>query len=184
MDVYLSVMEAWKTAMITIDKVVSGMSHSVHEGSVLLGLAAWHIYPDLIVLGASSAEIKQNDALVYTGGIITIGLRGNHLESTGGVSWSLPLAYVRYYGDPVQAERSIDSDSSHVPMDQLLLVLLGELCRHWGIIGQEVKEAAKLIRAAWKCFVRGTYITKQKSYQNGQNGQNSRTFSENFKRLY
>jgi hypothetical protein len=62
---------------------------------------------------------------------------------------------VRYYGDPVQAEASISSDSSRVSMDQFLQVMLGALCTVWGLNGSEVKEAAKLIKLAWKCFLKG-----------------------------
>ena len=36
MDVYASVMQAWKTAMITMDKLVEGSSQSVQNGAVLL----------------------------------------------------------------------------------------------------------------------------------------------------
>lgn len=123
-----SVMNAWKTAMVTMDKLVVGIGHSVREGSVLLGLASWHLYPDMIVLGTSSTEIKQHDSLVSPGGVTTIGLQGLHQESTKGVYWSLPLAYVRYCGDPIQVEGSISSDSSRVSLDQFLQVMLGALC--------------------------------------------------------
>jgi len=71
----------------------------------------------MIVLGSNSTEVKQNDPVVNPGGIITIGLQGNNLESTRGVYWSLPLVYVRYYGDPLQSEGLISSDSSCVTMD-------------------------------------------------------------------
>jgi hypothetical protein len=165
MDVYVSVMTAWKNAMVTMDKLVVGMSHSVHEGSVLLGLAAWHLYPDMIVLSSSSTEVKQNDPLVNPGGIVTIGLQGLHPESTQGIYWSLPLAYVRFYGDPVQAEASVSSDSSRVSMEHFLQVMLGALCTVWGLTGSEVKEGAKLIKLAWKCFLRGLDSLPESSHK-------------------
>ena len=40
MDVYASVTQAWKTAMITMDKLVEGSSQSVLNGAVLLELSA------------------------------------------------------------------------------------------------------------------------------------------------
>ncbi|KAH8659209.1 hypothetical protein BGZ60DRAFT_120559 [Tricladium varicosporioides] len=156
MIVYQSVIQAWRTAMITIDKLIFGMGHSVREGSVLLGLAAWHIYPDMIVLGSRATEIRQNDPLVNPGGVITIGLQNMSEDSADGVHWSLPLAYVRYYGDPVQAEGSIRAESSRVTVDQFLQVILGALCMQWGLSGSSgIREGAKLIRAAWKCCLKG-----------------------------
>ena len=50
MNVYTSVMQAWKTAMTTMDKLIDGISHSIHNGAVLVGLSSWHLYPDLITL--------------------------------------------------------------------------------------------------------------------------------------
>ena len=34
---YNSVMAAWKTAMVTVNRILSGESHSVQDGAVLLG---------------------------------------------------------------------------------------------------------------------------------------------------
>jgi len=33
--------------------------------------------------------------------------------------------------------------------------MLGALCTSWGLNGSEVKEAAKLIKTAWRCFLNG-----------------------------
>ena len=59
MDVYASVMQAWNTAMINMDKLVEGSSQSVQNGAVLFGLSAWHLYPDLIVLGNVTVNTRQ-----------------------------------------------------------------------------------------------------------------------------
>lgn len=48
-------MQAWKTAIITMDQLVDGVSHSVSNGAVLLGLSAWHLRPNLIVLDGLAA---------------------------------------------------------------------------------------------------------------------------------
>lgn len=151
MDVYASVMQAWKTAMITMDKLVGGMGHSVQDGSVLLGLSSWHLYPDLIVLGKVTAETKQGDSLIAPGGIVTIGLQGVEAHQDRGVYWSLPLAHVRYYGDPIKAEGSITLDSSRASIDQLLLVALGSLIATWSSHGSTLKESLKLICLMWQC---------------------------------
>lgn len=151
MGVYASVMQAWKIAMITIDKLIGGMGHSVQEGSVLLGLSSWHLYPDLIILGKVTAETKQGDGLIAPGGIVTIGLQGVEANQDRGVYWSLPLAHVRYYGDPIQAEGSINLDSSRASVDQLLLVALGSLTATWSPHGSTLKESLKLICLMWQC---------------------------------
>jgi hypothetical protein len=40
MNVYASVMQAWKTAMTTMNKLMSGMRHSVQNESILLELSS------------------------------------------------------------------------------------------------------------------------------------------------
>lgn len=150
MDVYSSVMQAWKTAMVTMDKLVGGMGHSVQDGSVLLGLSSWHLYPDIIILGKVTAETKQGDSLIAPGGIVTIGLQGVEANQDRGVYWSLPLAHVRYYGDPIKAEGSITLDSSRASIDQLLLVALGSLIATWSPHGSTFKESLELISLMWQ----------------------------------
>ena len=149
MDVYASVMHAWKMAMITMDKLVGGMGHSVQDGSVLLGLSSWHLYPDMIILGKVTAETKQGDSLIAPGGIVTIGLQGVDGHQDRGVYWSLPLAHVRFYGDPVKAEGSITLDSSRVSIDQFLMVALGSLITSWSLHGSTLVDSLKLICQMW-----------------------------------
>lgn len=151
MDVYASVMHAWKTAMITMDKLVGGMGHSVQDGSVLLGLSSWHLYPDMLILGNVNAETKQDDNLIAPGGIVTIGLQGVDRHQDRGVYWSLPLAHVRFYGDPVKAEGSITLDSSRVSIDQLLMVALGSVLATWPIRGSTLEDSLQLISLMWRC---------------------------------
>ena len=155
MNVYTSVMQSWKTAMTTMDKLIDGISHSVHSGAVLLGLSSWHLYPDLITLGNSTAETRQKDPLIAPGGIVTIGLQIVEQDDRRGVYWSLPLAHVRYYGDPVVSERSINSDSSRISFDDLWIVTLGSLFALWKIEGSQVEAAAELIRMMWQNCVKG-----------------------------
>ena len=150
--VYTSVMEAWTTALTTMDKLVDGINHSVHNGAVLLGLSAWHLYPDLIVLGKSTANTKQNDPLVVPSGVVTLGLQGAEPENSRGVYWSLPLANVRYYGDPIITEGSVNSDQSRITIDDVWLVTLGSLFALWGQDGANTKDAAELVCCMWeKC---------------------------------
>ena len=156
MNVYTSVMQAWKTAMTTMNKLIDGISQSVHNGAVLLGLSSWHLYPDLITLGNNStAETRQEDPLIALGGTVTIGLQIVEQNDGPGVYWSLPLAHVRYYGDPVVSERSTNSDLSRIPFDDLWLVTLGSLFALWKAEGLKVEAAAELIRMMWQNCERG-----------------------------
>ena len=155
MNVYTSVMQAWKTAMTTLDKLINGISHSVHNGAVLLGLSSWHLYPDLITLGNSTAETRQKDPLIAPGGIVTIGLQIVEQDDGRGVYWSLPLAHVLYYGDPVVSERSINSDGSRISFDDLWLVTLGSLFAVWKTEGLLDEAAAELIRMMWQNCEKG-----------------------------
>ena len=149
-DVYTSVMQAWKTAMTTMDRLISGMGHSIQDGSTLLGLSSWHLYPDLVVLGNKTAEVKQKDSLVAPGGIVTIGLQGAQGADDCGVHWSLSLAHVHFYGDPVPAEGSISLSSSRVSLDEFLLVVFGSLISTWSPNASDVDEWARMLIAMWQ----------------------------------
>ncbi len=82
--------------MIAVEKLTQGMPHSIVDGSVLLALSAWHIYPDMSVLGKHSHFVRQDDSLVAQGGVLTLGLESALSTSddsiSNGVTWSLPLA--------------------------------------------------------------------------------------------
>ncbi len=155
MNVYASVMQAWKTAMTMMDKLVDGISHSVHDGAVLLGLSSWHLYPDLLVLGKVMADTRQRDPLISPGGMVTIGLQVAEPNDSRGVYWSLPLAHVRYYGDPVISERSMNSDSSRISIDDLWLVTLGSPFTLWKVEASRIKAAAQLIFMMWQNCEKG-----------------------------
>lgn len=73
-DTYNSVIEVWTVAMKTIQNLILGMPQKVTRGAVLVGLSAWHIYPDLNIVGPI-AHVRFNDELVGAGGVVTIGLQ-------------------------------------------------------------------------------------------------------------
>ena len=148
-DVYTSVIQTWMTAMTTLDKLIGGMGYSVQDGSVLLGLSSWHLYPDIIILGKVTKEMKQGDGLIAPGGIVTIGLQSVDAVHDRGVYWSLPLAHVRFYGDPIQSEGSVSLDSSRVSIDQLLLVALGSLMALWSGHAN-IKNSLQLLSIMWQ----------------------------------
>ena len=145
LDLSESVIDAWKTAMVTIDKIIAGEPQSVQIGAPLLGLASWHLYPDMIVFGKDKEvkDVKQKDRLIPSGGIMTLGIEDTRREGSG-IYWSLPLAHLRYYGDPVLCEASLHSSTSRVSIDQLIYVALGSVIRRWLADADDIEPAAKL----------------------------------------
>jgi hypothetical protein len=129
----------WDSSMVAIDKLIQGVAQSVENGAVLLGLSSWHIYPDILVLGRapSPVQVKQQDALVAPGGILTVGL---HIETPDhhGVYWSLPLAHLRYYGGAVMAETSLDTQGNRITILQLFQVAVGSMTRDWLVDKEQI----------------------------------------------
>jgi hypothetical protein len=85
----------------------------------------------MLVLGDCNTKIDQNDPLVSKGGILTIGLKILSPDKDDGVFWSLPLAHLRYYGDPVRSNRSMGTNAARVQMEDLMQVALGSACSMW-----------------------------------------------------
>lgn len=153
--VYGSVMQAWKVALEGMECLVSGMPQKMQTGEILLGLSAWHLFPDMIYLDSSTINITQLDPLVHRGGILTIGLQILNDTHTTGVSWSLPLAHLRHYGAPVLTSRSIveDGSRSRLSFHELLQAILGCIFGGWGKDGSDPEAAAKFIIQINECFV-------------------------------
>ena len=143
-----SVVSAWVAAMVTVDNLVSGKPQSVQTGAPLLGLTAWHLYPNMIVFGqgrnATATEVRQNDPAIQHGGILTLGIQ-DHRRIGDGIYWSLPLAYLRYYGQPVPSEGRLSSRTSRASLDELIYVALGSLIRRWLADADDIEIAAKLL---------------------------------------
>lgn len=141
-----SVMDAWRSAMIMVDKLVAGEPQSAHTGAPLLGLASWHLYPDLIIFGKDREvkEVKQKDHLIHQGGILTLGIEDIR-HSDQGIYWSLPLAHLRYYGDPVICETSLHSSTSRLSIDQFIYVAFGSFIRRWLCDVDDIIPAASVL---------------------------------------
>ena len=129
--VYDEVMDIWIKTMVMADNLISGMAQSVQSADDLLGLCAWHICPDIFALGVKPTTIEQRDRLVMKGGLLTIGLRNSREHGLTGVSWSMPLAHLRFYGKPVISHATIGSTSSRVPFYRGMHVVLGSLASEW-----------------------------------------------------
>lgn len=134
--VYESVVEAWRLSMVQMEKLVQGIPQQACNGAILLAMTSWHLYPDMIVLQDKSVVIQQSDPLFVRGnqkGIITVGLEQPQTKSSGeGIFWSLPLAHLRYYGNPVRTLRSIGSgERSRITVDQLWQAVLASYLHKW-----------------------------------------------------
>jgi hypothetical protein len=142
---HATVLDAWSKAMTTLNSLINGMPQRVQDGSILLGLSSWHLYPDMSVLGNNITEVPQGDPLVSRGGIITIGVQNTSPSSNKGVHWSLPLAHLRYYGHPVVSTGSISEEKSRVSFDNFLVVVVGGIVRRWGAAGSDISSVMEFL---------------------------------------
>lgn len=165
-NVYDSVVSAWTSAMVALNKLIEGMPHSIDNSSILLALSAWHLFPDMSVLSTANHFVKQEDPLVDPRGILTLGLQSAQSAQTAvtvaqrpqtetemagrGITWSLPLACYRFYGDPVQKDKALNMDGSRISIDQLLQIALGCIFHGWRENGFNATKAAELFRDLWK----------------------------------
>lgn len=152
--VFQGVIKAWVTAVETMDKLIAGMPQAVQDGASLVGLSAWHIYPDMAVFSPELAEIKMDDPLVAPGGLLSIGLANTPRTSgeNNGVYWSLSLAQLRFYGRPVKVERAMDT-GSRITFAQLHLVIFGVLLAEWQIDTSEGQCVADTLIALVKYVI-------------------------------
>lgn len=141
---YEDVIHAWTSAMMMMNNLVSGIPQSVTEGAAILGLSAWHIYPNMVVLCNGTKPVDQKDPFVATGGLVTLGLQRRR-GTDQAVSWSLPLANLRYYGDPVITERAVSSYDSRLSIKQLLQLSIGSLLSCWGYKPDALFEVAEIL---------------------------------------
>ena len=154
--VYGSVTQAWKAALTIMDQIISGTAYSTQDGAVLAALASWHLYPDLVVLGTNAVDVRQHDDLIHPGGVLTIGLQTDSRKSVKGLSWSLSLAHLRYYGYPVLKERSLGLDSSRLTIDELLQVALGCVLGSWKVSIADLVDATGTLSLLCVCAAAGS----------------------------
>ncbi|KAL8908993.1 MAG: hypothetical protein Q9171_005223 [Xanthocarpia ochracea] len=162
-DTYDSVMEAWCNSLDQMEALVQGVSQQARNGDILLALSSWHLFPDLTVVTPSMTHIRQNDPVFGSGGVLTIGLQGPVVQYKG-VHWSLPLAYLRHYGAPVVAGRSICSGSrSRLSLQELLQATLGSLLQGWGTAGKDTLRSLRWLSSMYQVLLEGTKLGYDKS---------------------
>ena len=146
---YRNVVDAWTSAMVTLNHLICSRPQRISNAAVLIGISAWHIFPDLFVVGDVGAHVKFYDELVDPGGCITIGLQGNSPDNDDGVRWSLSLSHLRYYGKPVPVSKSTNTDGTRITIGELRMVALGSLISEWSYFVSDFLVAARLLSALW-----------------------------------
>lgn len=143
---YASVIEVWTIAMRALQDLILGKPQRTSRGALLIGLSAWHIFPDLNVIGPI-AYVKFNDSLIEKGGMITLGLQSTSPDEDPGVQWSLSLSHLRYYGEPVRVSTNMGPNGSRISMEDLQVVALGSLFGIWGRCVTDPLTGAEMIVA-------------------------------------
>lgn len=148
MKVYSSVITTWKSALESMERLVGGMPQAINTcGPTMLALSAWHLYPDLLVVGHKQPEIQMRDPLVAAGGVLTVGLGKPGDEDHRGVYWSLSLAHLRHYGHPVETKRRLDHESGRVTFSQFTQAVFGCVLGIWGLTGTDIAPASRFFIA-------------------------------------
>jgi len=106
------------------ENLIRGMPQQVRDGSALLGISSWHMFPDMVLIGDEAAEIVQDDPLFGETSVLTLGIQATGEQS---VSWSLPLARLQYYGRPIRATRSAGTDNTRITQEQFAFVIVGSI---------------------------------------------------------
>lgn len=141
--VLTSVLAAWKSALTSMEKLISGMPQAVNCGPTLLALSSWHIYPDLLVMGNETADVRFNDPLVPAGGVFTVGLERAGVENGHGVYWSLSLKHLRFYGHSVEKEARLNQEFSRVSFSEFTQAVYGCVLGNWLLYGITIIESAR-----------------------------------------
>jgi hypothetical protein len=161
---FSSVIEAWSAAMLAVEKLLSGQPQSATKGAVLLGLATWSLYPDLLALSEAPTPVLFNDDLFLAGGTLTIGLENRDRSNDDGVYWSLALSHLRYYGDPVVSKASLASQASRISIEELHLICLGSVLAGWGEEGADIIAAAEFFVVLWERIQQATIDFKNPAH--------------------
>ncbi|QIW98117.1 hypothetical protein AMS68_003635 [Peltaster fructicola] len=129
MSVYTSVLPAWNSALQAMEHIMNGRPQAVNIGPPLLALSAWHLYPDLLVLGETEVHVEFHDKLVSESGKLTIGLELDSNEARG-IFWSLSLKHLKFYGLPVDSTGT-HNNNARLTFPQFRVVILGVIAGVW-----------------------------------------------------
>ncbi|KAK6065027.1 hypothetical protein SCUP515_11426 [Seiridium cupressi] len=148
-SLYSNVVHVWTAALSAMEGLICGSPYTVKDGPVLLGLSAWHIFPDMIIFNTplGTKEVVMNDILVKQGGVLSLGISDVGRQEQQGIYWSLSLAHHKFYGGAVKRTRRLDVDGTRLSLNELVLVCMGSLMRLWGIPKKDTANALKALQA-------------------------------------
>lgn len=149
---YSQIIESWQHAMICLERLIKGEPQEISNRAILLAYSAWHLYPDLIILGNPISKVIFNDRCVNSNGVGTLSRQPRSNTTKQGTTWSLALSHLRYYGDPVIARS--DLDFSRVTIQQLHVIALGSIYNHWRISRQDTASVSQWFMCLWDCLRR------------------------------
>ena len=148
-EAYESVINAWSSAMIQMEKLLGGVPLQVHSGDILLALLSWHLYPDMKYLAKEERHIEQHDPLLEGRGILTLGLEPSPriAKDCQSVYWALPLSHLRYYGRlPVTRTRSVrSSDRDRITVDEMLWAMVSAYVLAWDDGSIQTREVLQFV---------------------------------------
>ncbi|KAI6082499.1 hypothetical protein F4821DRAFT_214564 [Hypoxylon rubiginosum] len=147
---YSDVIRAWTQAMNGVERLLGGEPQSVTDGAILLAISAWHLYPNLLVLGGQTTKVDFSDPVMKPSGVLTIGITNKDTVTAGneGIYWSLALSHYRYYGKPVKACGEVDDRLS---IEELQMATLGCLMRSWEAPRDSALLTAEWLISLWCC---------------------------------
>ena len=151
---YSKVIKSWQQALSSLEDLLCGKPQEISNRSIPLAFSAWHLYPNLIVLGSEIRNIAFHDPLVDQRGVGTIALQPRSRTANQGTTWSLTLSHLRYYGDPVTVQSH--ADFSRVTIDDLHIIALGGILSTWGIGQRDVLPVVRWFVDIWEFVLSGT----------------------------
>jgi len=124
---YHSIIPAWVSALETMEKLIRGEPHVVRDGSVLLAISAWHIYPNMVVFSGQGCNksVDMKDRLVNPGGTVSLGISDTGQRASRGIYWSLSLAHHKFYGRPIRKSSELNGDENRLSFAELQMAVMG-----------------------------------------------------------
>ena len=150
---YSKVIRCWQQALSGLEDLLCGKPQQISNRSVLLAFSAWHLYPNLIVLGSEVRNITFDDGLVDQRGVGTIAFQSRPTTANQGTVWSLTLSHLRYYGDPVTVRSH--ADFSRVTIGELHIIALGGIFCTWGVGQRDVPPVLRWFVDVWEFLSSG-----------------------------
>lgn len=143
---YDDVVRAWCQAMNGLERHLNGGPQSVTDGAILLAISAWHLYPNLLVLGSESVKVDFGNGGIQSSSLLTVRITnvGGSRDEKDGIYWSMALSHYRYYGRALKVVGEVDD---RLTIEQLHLVAFGSLMFDWNVSRNGLKSAAKWLTA-------------------------------------